>query len=116
MFSFSQLQAAMPRLRFKDESALRSLGLVKLIKTFDAYPLTEDGVKIYVLLPRDMEPSVAQKLGAVVAAKSVIVLAQSGEAVAKLWPTEKAVADAISVPTKAPEPVAATMDFEIVEE
>jgi hypothetical protein len=132
MLTFAKLQAAMTRLRFKDESALRGLGLAKLDKTFDAYPLVEDGQKIYVLLPRVMDPVKAQKMDAPTAVKAVIVLAKKGEAVSKIWPTPEAAKEALEAhqaPAKVEEPAAPAaaapaaggnaapvLDFEIVEE
>lgn len=119
MLPFSKLKIAMTRLRFKDDSALRELGLAKLTKTFDAYPIVEDGQKIFVLLPRGLDPAAAQKLDGPEAAKSVVVLTRQGESVAKLWPNAGAPAAAAAPAKAAPAPQegnAGGIDFEIVEE
>lgn len=117
MFPFSKLQTAMTRLRFKDESALRDIGLAKLSKTFDAYPLMEEGGKIYVLLPRGMDPVEARQLNDQGAVKKVVVLAQRGNGVAKVWPSAASEV-AVQAPVQAvkPAPEAVAIDFEIVEE
>lgn len=123
MLAFAKLQSAMTRLRFKDESALREIGLAKLSKTYDAYPLVEEGGKIFVLLPRGMDPGEARQLSNGAAVKRVVVLAQGAKGVAKIWPTPEAEALAASAVTAAAprakataETAEAELDFEIVEE
>ena len=130
MFSFSKLQAAMTKMRFKDDSALRTIGLAKLSKTFDAYPLTEDGQKIFVLVPRGMEPTMAQKLENHVAVNSVLVLVSKEAGMEKIWPNAEALQAAANFkpPVPSSPKLAAALrpkvetqervelDFEIVEE
>jgi hypothetical protein len=86
MLPFQGLQSVMSKLRFKDETALRGLGLAKLVRTYDAYPVQEGSRRLFCLLPRGMPPSTAQKFGKEAAAKQIIVLEKAGESLSKIWP------------------------------
>ena len=87
MLPFHGLQSVMSKLRFKDETALRGLGLAKLVRTYDAYPVQEGSRRLFCLLPRGLPPTTAQKFGKEAAAKQIIVLEKSGESLSKIWPT-----------------------------
>ncbi len=93
MLPFHGLQSVMSKLRFKDETALRGLGLAKLVRTYDAYPVQEGSRRLFCLLPRGMPPATAQKFGTEAAAKQIIVLEKAGETLSKIWPTGDAAAD-----------------------
>jgi len=86
MLPFHGLQSVMSKLRFKDETALRGLGLAKLVRTYDAYPVQEGSRRLFCLLPRGLPPATAQKLGREAAAKQIIVLEKAGESLSKVWP------------------------------
>ena len=119
MLPFDKLQLAMARLRFKDETALRSLGLAKLNKKYDAYPILDGAQKIYVLLPRGMEPTKAQKLENFAAASSVVVLGETPAGIAKIWPSPEVVEAARRAHREAAATAEAgqvSLDFDIVEE
>jgi len=77
----------MSKLRFKDETALRGLGLAKLVRTYDAYPVQEGSRRLFCLLPRGLPPATAQKFGKEAAANQIIVLEKAGESLSKVWPT-----------------------------
>lgn len=93
MLPFQGLQSVMSKLRFKDETALRGLGLAKLVRTYDAYPVQEGSRRLFCLLPRGMPPSMAQKFGKEAAAKQIIVLEKAGESLSKVWPVGDGVSD-----------------------
>jgi hypothetical protein len=86
MLPFHGLQSVMSKLRFKDETALRGLGLAKLVRTYDAYPVQEGSRRLFCLLPRGLPPAAAQKFGKEAAAKQIIVLEKAGEGLSKVWP------------------------------
>jgi len=85
---FHQIQASLARLRFKDESALRTVGLAKLAKAYDAYPIAEDDLKLIFLLPRGLTPLAAGRLDARLA-RQIIVLAESPNGPRKIWPHDQ---------------------------
>lgn len=87
MLPFHGLQSVMSKLRFKDETALRGLGLAKLVRTYDAYPVQDGSRRLFCLLPRGLPPASAQKLGKEAAASQIIVLEKAGESLSKIWPT-----------------------------
>ena len=86
MLPFHGLQSVMSKLRFKDETALRGLGLAKLVRTYDAYPVQDGSRRLFCLLPRGLPPATAQKFGKEAAAKQIIVLEKAGESLSKIWP------------------------------
>lgn len=122
MFPYAQFQSVISRLRFKDETALRGLGLAKLGKAYDAYPIAEGARKLFVLLPRGMDPQSAQKLGEAHATRQIIVLEHGAKGVAKVWPTteaEKAAAQQPAPKAASGDPAPAPdtgLDIEFVEE
>lgn len=104
MLPFQGLQTVMSKLRFKDETALRGLGLAKLVRTYDAYPVQEGSRRLFCLLPRGMPPSTAQKFGKEAAAKQIIVLEKAGESLSKIWPVGDAVSDQTKATDSQPSP------------
>ena len=130
MLPFDQLQLVMSKLRFADETALRTIGLAKLSKSFDAYPYVDGGRKLYCLLPKGMDVSQARQLSLGAASQKIIVLQQGARGYAKVWPSAEGMAQAAAQPLKqavgqspvapAPQPQAEPEgplgDLEIVEE
>lgn len=90
MLPFHGLKTVMRHLRFKDETALRSLGLAKLVRAYDTYPIKEGNRRLYCLLPRGMPPSMAQKFETATAARNIIVLEEAGAGIHKIWPNPEA--------------------------
>lgn len=86
MLPYSQLLAMIPKLRFKDDTALRSIGLAPLSKSYDAYPVSESGRKCYCLIPKGAEIPTAAKLTPMTAVKQIIVLREEIKGFAKVWP------------------------------
>ena len=131
MLPYDQLRLVMAKLRFADETALRTIGLAKLAKKYDAYPLVEGGRRLYCLLPKGMNMSQARQLSAGAASQTIIVLQEGQRGFAKVWPLgEGAAAQAASAPVEMQAAVGAPMpqpagdkepdgpvgDLEIVEE
>lgn len=113
MFTQNHLATAMTRLRFKDDTLLRSLGLAKLGQAFDAYPLVEEGRNRYFLLPKGM--TTATVTGRDAAAK-IIVLEKQGARLVKIWPAEGQAAAAPAEPAPRAQPEKADGDIEFVDE
>lgn len=86
MLPFQGLKSVVSRIRFKDESALKGLGLTKLVRTYDAYPLKEGARRIFCLLPRGVSPSVAQKMEFDTAVRQIVVLEDNGRGLSRIWP------------------------------
>ena len=131
MLPYDQLQMMMTKLRFADETALRTIGLAKLSKAYDAYPIVEGGRKVYCLLPKGMDVAQARQLSAGAASQKIIVLQQGQRGFAKVWPNadgtavvaaplKMAVGESPVAPAPAAEPAAEPEgpvgDLEIVEE
>lgn len=87
MLPFEQLQLVITKLRFKDDSALKTFGLVKLSKIYDTYPITDGGVKLHCLIPKGMSASNASQLSKAAASEKIVVLQENGKALAKVWPS-----------------------------
>ena len=86
MLPYQGLQSVIGKLRFKDDTALRGLGLAKLTRTFDAYPVQDGSRRLYCLLPRGLAPSEAQKFKIETAIRQIIVLEQIPTGVSRVWP------------------------------
>ena len=86
MLPYLGLQSVIGKLRFKDDTALRGLGLAKLIRTFDAYPVQDGSRRLFCLLPRGLSPAEAQKFKMETAIREIIVLEQIPTGVSRVWP------------------------------
>ncbi len=104
MLPYDQLVAMLGKLRFKDDTALRSMGLAPLAKTYDAYPVQEPSGRLYYLLKKGAEVPTARKLTPQTALSQIIVLKAEGTSVAKVWPNSAATATAAAAPAAAAVP------------
>src|SRR5690606_21564155 len=74
MIKFMSFYSAIANLKFPDKMILRGVGLNHLYKFYDAYPTQHEGERLFILLPRGMDPKTAVKLTEAAAAKQVLIL------------------------------------------
>jgi hypothetical protein len=86
MFSFKDLRSTLGNVRFADDTFFREAGLQTLSRRFESYPSTFEGNKIYVLVPRGMDPRNAQRMEEAEAVGKMIVLMGTKNHWSKAWP------------------------------
>ena len=97
MFSYKDLKNTLANVRLADETFFREAGLQPLSRRFESYPATHEGQKIYVLLPRGLDPKNAQRMEESDAESKLMVLTGNRNHWAKAWP---AVEPPVAAPAK----------------
>lgn len=86
MLPFNVLQETLKNLRLPDGEMLKRGSLAPLAKTFEAYPVHQNGKKLCVLVPIGLKPKAASLLEESQLATRVVVLAHEDGKWAKVWP------------------------------
>jgi len=111
------LSALLKGCRFPDEQILRGGGLDKISKAYDAFPQTQDGIKLCLLLPKGLPPADALRLDVgQLAARRVIVLREQGSTWSKMWPTVAPAVSSAPVPLVSGTPAKGDVSIELLEE
>lgn len=114
MFKIDQLKKTLARLHFPDKALLRGTKLAPLAKSYDAYPVMQDGRRLCVLVSSGISPQEASRLMDAQARSKIVVLQEEIGQWVKVWPT--ADADTETAAKANAEPAPAPAEGELIEE